>query len=312
MTQDQDGIIQDCPALPESISADPVLRWCKLIAVNGDDSLIPRQGERGFPHWGVWTEYNTRFQFDFWDFLVMTSSSKLSNIATRITGSADLFASCWDGGLPGNLAVGRRPAFGFNSPLSFSKNLLESLEQEVPQIVSLRAKEASLHQTSLACALLIASCISQGVPVFPQDCFLDPCLLSFIKKLLEFRIKYSELIQPASFEAIRCLNWHGVLAGNQPDWDDLVDSSFIGYSTRDEDGNGFYVAFNSSHSEVSVQAPELPVDCTWRCLVYTALPNEEENILVPGLSMFNMDPQTAVIMETMKGPKSLKQVEIEQ
>ena len=35
--------------------------------------------------------------------------------AARLTGSADIFAARWDGGLPGGLAAGRRPAFGLNS-----------------------------------------------------------------------------------------------------------------------------------------------------------------------------------------------------
>ncbi len=32
----------------------------------------------------------------------------------RITGSADLLAADWEGGLPGTLAAGRRPSFGLN------------------------------------------------------------------------------------------------------------------------------------------------------------------------------------------------------
>lgn len=36
-------------------------------------------------------------------------------MATRLTGSADLFEPRWDAGLPGGLAVGRRPAFGLNT-----------------------------------------------------------------------------------------------------------------------------------------------------------------------------------------------------
>ena len=33
----------------------------------------------------------------------------------RITGSADLFAGCYNSGLPGGLAAARRPCFGLNS-----------------------------------------------------------------------------------------------------------------------------------------------------------------------------------------------------
>lgn len=39
----------------------------------------------------------------------------LSAFATRMTGSPDLFAARWDGGLPGGLASGRRPAFSVNA-----------------------------------------------------------------------------------------------------------------------------------------------------------------------------------------------------
>lgn len=86
MAQDREGEIQDGPALPEAIAEDPLLRYCKLVSLSGNDELIPRQGERGFPHWGIWTEYNTRFQNDFWEFMVLSVPAKLSNIATRITG----------------------------------------------------------------------------------------------------------------------------------------------------------------------------------------------------------------------------------
>jgi hypothetical protein len=39
----------------------------------------------------------------------------MSAFATRMTGSQDLFAARWDGGLPGGLAAGRRPSFGINA-----------------------------------------------------------------------------------------------------------------------------------------------------------------------------------------------------
>ena len=86
MVQDRDGTVLDAPALPEAIASDPLLKSSKLVAVSRDDQLLPRGGERGFPHWGVWTEYNSRFRFDLWEFMVMTSNAKLSNIATRMTG----------------------------------------------------------------------------------------------------------------------------------------------------------------------------------------------------------------------------------
>jgi hypothetical protein len=54
-------------------------------------------------------------------YLSFTAAGMTSAFATRMTGSQDLFAARWDGGLPGGLAAGRRPAFSVNAlepPLS--------------------------------------------------------------------------------------------------------------------------------------------------------------------------------------------------
>ena len=50
----------DAPPLPEAIGFDPILGSRKLIARPGDEALLPRSGERGFPHWGIWQELSTR------------------------------------------------------------------------------------------------------------------------------------------------------------------------------------------------------------------------------------------------------------
>ena len=52
-------------------------------------------------------------------------------------GSADLFAACWDGGFPGSLATGRRPAYGFNSPVDLFKPLMPAVEADVPHVHTL-------------------------------------------------------------------------------------------------------------------------------------------------------------------------------
>lgn len=87
MAQDRDGIVVDNPPLPESIVHDPLLRQYKMIAVSGNDALLPRSGERGCPHWGTWLEWNKRFQQDVWEYIVNGQDDKLSAMATRITGN---------------------------------------------------------------------------------------------------------------------------------------------------------------------------------------------------------------------------------
>ena len=51
---DREGTVLDAPPLPEAIAFDPILGSRKLIARPGDETLLPRGGDRGFPHWGVW------------------------------------------------------------------------------------------------------------------------------------------------------------------------------------------------------------------------------------------------------------------
>lgn len=80
---DGEGLVLDHPPLLEAIAADPLLRDLKLVAWVGDPSLLPRGGQRGFPHGGLWLERNTRFTRDFLQFLGEGRHGKASAIATR-------------------------------------------------------------------------------------------------------------------------------------------------------------------------------------------------------------------------------------
>ena len=73
----------DAPPLAEDIAADPLLRGRKLIAWAGDDQLLPRGGERGFPHWGRWAERNRRFASDAAACLGRAEPATASALATR-------------------------------------------------------------------------------------------------------------------------------------------------------------------------------------------------------------------------------------
>jgi hypothetical protein len=75
----------------------------------------------------------------------------MSAFATRMTGSQDLFAARWDGGLPGGLAAARRPAFGVNAlepPLSGSLLHLAGAAEDL--------ERAETVARSLLLAMLVA------------------------------------------------------------------------------------------------------------------------------------------------------------
>ena len=75
-------MVLDNPPLPEEICAEPLLGALKLVAWAGDDSLLPRSGARGFPHWGVWLQRNTRFSADLAPFAAGAPAAA-SGVATR-------------------------------------------------------------------------------------------------------------------------------------------------------------------------------------------------------------------------------------
>lgn len=83
MRADTDGNILDNPPLADEIAQDPLLQSLKLIAWVADDTLLPRLGERGFPHWGIWAERNKAFQKDILAWLVHNQPGMASQVATR-------------------------------------------------------------------------------------------------------------------------------------------------------------------------------------------------------------------------------------
>ncbi|KAF5835118.1 glycoside hydrolase superfamily [Dunaliella salina] len=126
LVQDRFGTVLDNPPLAEDICHDPVLRGLKLVAAPGDSNLLPRNGVRGFPHWGIWMQLNDQFRNDARAYLIQNQPGLLSALATRIAGSADLFAPVRDDPamLPGGLAVGRRASFGVNTMAGLGDRML--------------------------------------------------------------------------------------------------------------------------------------------------------------------------------------------
>ena len=102
---DRDGNVLDNPPLAEDIAYESELRDCKLIAWAADDSLLPRQGQRGFPHWAIWQERNKRFTHHFSQFFKDHRPADIaSSIATRCPA-----LHCWNNVLHPHPRVAQGP-----------------------------------------------------------------------------------------------------------------------------------------------------------------------------------------------------------
>ncbi|KAJ9187671.1 hypothetical protein P3X46_003098 [Hevea brasiliensis] len=298
------GEILSRPPLVEAIAFDPLLSKTKIIADCWDpEDITPK--ETCFPHWKRWAEMNAKFCFDVRNFL--RGESLLSDLATRLCGSGDIFSS------------GRGPAFSFNyiarnsgltlvDLVSFSRGKLASelswnCGEEGPTN-KIPVLERRLKQIRNYLFILY---VSLGVPVLNMG---DECgqsskgsisygdrkpfdwnalstgfgiqMTQFISFLISLRMRRSDVLQKRNFVKEENIDWHG-RDQSPPRWEDWSckflamtlksDKAESKLSSESSNTKGdLFMAFNAyAHSE-SVILPPVPEGMTWRRLVDTALP----------------------------------------
>uniref|UniRef100_A0A2P2K3R8 Glycosyl hydrolase family 13 catalytic domain-containing protein n=1 Tax=Rhizophora mucronata TaxID=61149 RepID=A0A2P2K3R8_RHIMU len=291
------------PPLVEAIAFDPLLSKIKIIADCWDpQDMVPK--ETCFPHWKRWAELNTKFCYDVRNFL--RGEGLLSNLATRLCGSGDIFLR------------GRGPSFSFNfiarnfglplvDVVSFSSGglALESswnCGEEGPTnktpVLERRLKQIRNH--------LFILYVSLGVPVLNMG---DECGQSsggsilyvdrkpfdwnalstsfgnqttrFISFLSSLRVRRSDLLQRGNFLKEENVQWNGS-DQSPPRWEDPT-CKFLAMTLKaDEETQSsyglshpkgdLYIAFNAAGQSESVVLPPTPEGMVWRRLVDTALP----------------------------------------
>ncbi|GIL45006.1 hypothetical protein Vafri_2415 [Volvox africanus] len=282
LAQDKFGSVMDNPTLAEEIASDPLLRNLKLIAAVSNPSLLPRSAERGFPHWGVWMQLNERFTSDLRAYLASSQRGLLSAVATRLTGSADLFAARWDAGLPGGLATGRRPAFGLNAAASLGDRPLQAAVAAAAAGAADAtggAAEATRCE-AVARSLLVAQFLAAGQPLIAASTLARPAMAQLVAALAAVRRGYRALLCPPSLaSADRVLTWHSPYAGGgEPDWAAANPDStanalvFTIGGGASSPGHLLAAAFNPNGEPVAVALPRPPNGTVWRLLVDTARP----------------------------------------
>ncbi|KAK9809286.1 hypothetical protein WJX73_001102 [Symbiochloris irregularis] len=292
---DRNGNVLDNPPLAETIAAEPLLADVRLVAWPGDIRLLPRGGQRGFPHWGRWMERNLRAGSDLLRFLgpfngaddEAEGQSRASALATRLTGSADMFAAQFDEGLPGSLAVSRLPGCGLNGISILSKaSLRDTVAELVPGHEGLQGGPHALR-TTLTKTLLMATVLMLGTPILTQEVMEDPALARFAGVLVRTRRRLGELLSPRDFVCPRTIAWHGASAGSQPDWDGsalaahVPGAAFMGLSATlpKSEAKAFYLGLNGHEHAVEAALPSPPAACEWRRVVDSAREAPDDAVL---------------------------------
>ncbi|XP_061341364.1 isoamylase 2, chloroplastic [Gastrolobium bilobum] len=293
------------PPLVEAIAFDPVLSKTKFIADCWDPHDMVTKKETRFPHWMRWAEINTNFCNDVRNFL--RGENLLSNLATRLCGSGDMFSD------------GRGPAFSFNY---IAKNFGLSLVDVVSfSGVELAAElswncgeEGPTNNTTVLERrlkqirnFLFILFVSLGVPVLNMG---DECGQSsggspaygdikpfnwgalktgfgkqttqFIFFLSSLRNRRSDLLQSRSFLKEENIEWQGSDQA-PPRWEDpsckflamtlkAEKLEFPESSVSSDISGDLFIAINATDHPETVVLPLPPEGMSWFRLVDTALP----------------------------------------
>ncbi|XP_054814441.1 isoamylase 2, chloroplastic-like [Prosopis cineraria] len=293
------------PPLVEAITFDPLLSKTKIIADSSDSyDMVVRRTR--FPHWMRWAEMNANFCNDVRNFL--RGESLVSDLATRICGSGDLFLD------------GRGPAFSFNyvarnlglslvDLVSFSSGELASeLSWNCGEEGPTNNRSVLERRLKQIRNFLFILFVSLGVPVLNMG---DECGLScggspaygdrkpldwsglnsgfgkqtsqFILFLTTLRNRRSDLFQRRSFWKEENVEWRGSDL-SPPKWDD-PSCKFLAMTLKVERGSipvssetsnlsagDLFMAFNAADQSETVVLSPPPEGMSWCRLVDTSLP----------------------------------------
>ncbi|KAF3572940.1 hypothetical protein F2Q69_00058137 [Brassica cretica] len=315
------------------INASSLLRGVHADCWDPHDMKMPKEVK--FPHWKRWAELNTRYCRDVRNFV--SGRSLLSDLATRVCGSGDIFTD------------GRGPAFSFNY---LSRNsglsLVDVFSFSGPELASElswncgeegETNKSAVLQTRLKQIrnLLFIQYFSVGIPVLNMgdECGVStkgsPLLESrkpfdwnmlasgfgaqitqFISFMTSVRARRSDVFQRSKFLKPESIVWY---ANDQttPNWEDTA-SRFLALrikaeseeETTEPKNNDLFIGFNASDHLEKVILPSLPEGRSkWRRLVDTALPFpgffsvEGETVVTEDeLIVYEMKPYSCTLFET--------------
>lgn len=300
LCRDTNGAPIDRPPVVERMTKDPAMRDVKLIAEPWDCGGLYQVGN--FPHYGVWAEWNGKYR-DCVRRFIKGDSGMIGDFATRVCGSADLYA-----------AGGRKPYHSINFVTAhdgFSMYDLVAYNEKHNEHNGENNNDGESHNDSWNCGaegetadaainsmrtrqmknMMVALLVSAGTPMFCmgdeyghtkngnnngwcQDSALTwfswkkanaerQGLVRFTQKLISMR-RHSPALKHSNFFSDGDVTWHGAHP-NSPDWDSPY--NFIAYVLHGPED--VYIAFNAGGDQRTVQLPQ--AGGTWHRVVDTNL-----------------------------------------
>ncbi|RZS03157.1 hypothetical protein BHM03_00033297 [Ensete ventricosum] len=332
MARGQNGDHLSRPPLMEAIAFDPVLARTKIVA-DCWSPLDMSYMEIQFPHWKTWAEMNMRFCSDVRNFL--RGEGLLSDLATRLCGSGDLFSS-------------RGPAFSFNFVTKNSGlplvDLVSFSNAELASELSWNCgyEGPTNNNTVLETRLkqirnfLFVLFVSLGVPVLNMG---DECgystsgspmygdrkpinwdslgtgfskqITNFIAYLGSLRIRRGDIFQSKHFLKVENIVWFGSNQ-SEPKWDDpthkflaLALKSKKSFDVLNSNCGDLFICFNASNNLETVVLPGQSEGNVWLRLVDTSLafPGFFSNSSDPnvqkaeGFSSYELKPHSCALFE---------------
>ena len=257
MVQNMDEVVMDAPALPDALCHDPILSGSTMIASPYNDQLLPRQGERGFPHWGRWKEKNGNTSAIFNYFInphESLDSQTLRDVAAATAGRPHLFSPSFHG-FPGNLSTSRPIEYSIHgidgSNFSSNESKITAAASSARAIMIAHGHESSIPTVgSLERAMIASTIFSSGRGCIPQESITNEETKEFVSQCFTCRPILSDVLDSSSVGTWLSVGGHSVSLDSE-----TFDSFFLGRFISGHSGN-IYVAMNPESGPVHVALPQ--------------------------------------------------------
>lgn len=187
--------------------------------------------------------------------------------------------------LPGNLAAGRRPAFGVNT---ISSTVVDgtTLWSWVDSVEDPHDPTLTKKRLTLAKSAVLLLMLSPGTPQASVADFGNAEVAGFFRGACAARFddEVTGMLRPPKFEVFRDVTWFEA-QGQPPKWDFAgYDDTVLGYCAREGGalGKAVCLVVNAGERQMRVTLPQPPGGSLWKLLLDSGATSPEDNYMHSG------------------------------